>query len=603
MAKSQDLFDDSTMSFGEHLEILRVHLWKAIVGLVICVIATLFFGNHIITVIRKPIADALQEFGVVTEDDITGFNFIDWLKGVTFGGSDEAVKITDDVISKLKVFKNLKHMGLHATTVTPAGLRALKKSHPQIELDVDPMSVAGLSDLKGRGVRCELNDNYDVVSLSLRGSEPTADDYARVAKLTTLRRLDLQGLDVDDEVLELLSPLKALEYLNLSGTGITSAGLKSLKNFAELKRLELRKTSLTDTDLQHVGELSSVEHLDLRGTPITNAGLKHFKDMKQLRALFVSGREITNAGLEHLKDLTGLKELEFRNSSISDAGLEHLKALSGLEVLNFTEGSSIAETLSASLSQTSIAEYTIDVRIRASRLAELLHEANPQAYPAVSEEFKDRWVTLPLWAPEFREFRETSANVRKPVTLNVQEAFVTYLKVAFISGFLLASPWVFYQLWLFVAAGLYPHEQKYVYIYLPMSLVLFLGGAVFCFFAVFPFVLHFLLSFNAWLGVQPQIRLSEWISFAIILPLMFGISFQLPMVMLFLERISIFDAVTYRQKRRMAVLVIAILSMFLTPADPMSMLLMMLPLIVLYELGIILCAYSPVKSPFEAEAA
>ena len=136
-----------------------------------------------------------------------------------------------------------------------------------------------------------------------------------------------------------------------------------------------------------------------------------------------------------------------------------------------------------------------------------------------------------------------------------------------------------------------------------MSLTLFLGGVVFCFFAVFPFVLHFLLSFNAWLGVQPQIRLSEWISFAIILPLMFGISFQLPMVMLFLERISIFDAVTYRQKRRMAVLVIAILSMFLTPADPMSMLLMMFPLIVLYELGIILCAYSPVKSPFEAETA
>ena len=64
---------------------------------------------------------------------------------------------------------------------------------------------------------------------------------------------------------------------------------------------------------------------------------------------------------------------------------------------------------------------------------------------------------------------------------------------------------------------------------------------------------------------------------------------------------SIFDAVAYREKRRMAVLVIAVLSMFLTPADPMSMLLMMFPLIILYEFGIILCAYSPVKSPFEAE--
>ena len=132
---------------------------------------------------------------------------------------------------------------------------------------------------------------------------------------------------------------------------------------------------------------------------------------------------------------------------------------------------------------------------------------------------------------------------------------------------------------------------------------LFLGGVTFCFFAVFPFVLDFLLSFNEWLGVNPQIRLSEWISFAILMPLMFGIAFQLPLVMLFLERISIFDAAGYREKRRMAVLVIAVLSMFLTPADPMSMLLMMFPLILLYEFGILLCAYSPAKSPFETEAA
>ncbi len=90
---------------------------------------------------------------------------------------------------------------------------------------------------------------------------------------------------------------------------------------------------------------------------------------------------------------------------------------------------------------------------------------------------------------------------------------------------------------MFVAAGLYPHERKYIYIYLPMSLFLFTGGAVFCFYAVFPFVLKFLLSFNAMLDVNPQIRLSEWINFAVMLPVMFGVSFQLPLVMLFLERI------------------------------------------------------------------
>lgn len=190
----------------------------------------------------------------------------------------------------------------------------------------------------------------------------------------------------------------------------------------------------------------------------------------------------------------------------------------------------------------------------------------------------------------------------EPVTLAVQEAFTTiYLKVSFIAGLVFASPWVIYQIWLFVAAGLYPHERKYVYIYLPISVFLFLGGALFCFYAVFPFVLNFLLSFNKLLGVNPQIRLSEWISFAVTLPVMFGLSFQLPLVMLFMERISIFNIEDYHEKRRMAILIIAIISMLMTPADPMSMVLMMMPLILLYELGIVMCKFFPSAnaSPFE----
>lgn len=191
----------------------------------------------------------------------------------------------------------------------------------------------------------------------------------------------------------------------------------------------------------------------------------------------------------------------------------------------------------------------------------------------------------------------------EPVTLAVQEAFTTiYLKVSFVAGLVLASPWVIYQIWLFVAAGLYPHERKYVYIYLPISIFLFLGGALFCFYAVFPFVLNFLLGFNKLLGVNPQIRLSEWISFAITLPLMFGLSFQLPLIMLFLERISVFEVKDYIEKTRMAILVISIISMLMTPADPMSMLLMMLPLLLLYGLGIAMCKYFPSAnaSPFES---
>jgi len=158
---------------------------------------------------------------------------------------------------------------------------------------------------------------------------------------------------------------------------------------------------------------------------------------------------------------------------------------------------------------------------------------------------------------------------------------------------MLASPWIFYQIWAFVAAGLYQHERKYVHIYLPMSIGLFMTGAVFCFYFVFPLVLSFLIGFSQWLGVELQPRLSEYISLVLMMPMMFGISFQLPLVMLFLERIGVVTVQTYTENWRMSVLVMAIVSMLLTPSDPGSMLLMLAPLIVLYFAGIQLCKMKP----------
>lgn len=250
-------------------------------------------------------------------------------------------------------------------------------------------------------------------------------------------------------------------------------------------------------------------------------------------------------------------------------------------------------------------QVSIRVAITAAELLTALHEAWPEA-PApdpADAALKEKPVYLTLTAPEFAQFRVMANQSLEPVTFNVQEAFMTYLKVSLIASVMVASPWIFYQLWLFVAAGLYQHERKFVYIYGTMSLVLFIAGAAFCFYAVFPFVLKFLLAFNANIGVTPQIRLSEWISFAVTLPLMFGISFQLPLVMKFLTAISIFNVDVYRTKRRLAILAIAFISMVLTPADPFSMLLMMVPLLFLYELGILLCQWSARKNPFEGEPA
>lgn len=181
----------------------------------------------------------------------------------------------------------------------------------------------------------------------------------------------------------------------------------------------------------------------------------------------------------------------------------------------------------------------------------------------------------------------------KAVSLSGQEPFMVYMKASLVAGAVIASPFIFYFIWEFIAAGLYKKERKQVYMYLPISLGLFLSGAALAFFKVFEYVLNFLLWFNTQLGINPTPRISEWMTFVLILPLGFGISFQLPLVMLLLERIGVFTIEAYMSKWRIAVVVICTLSMFLTPADPGSMILMAVPLVFLYFGGILLCKYLP----------
>ncbi len=202
-------------------------------------------------------------------------------------------------------------------------------------------------------------------------------------------------------------------------------------------------------------------------------------------------------------------------------------------------------------------------------------------------------VPVVLWVPLEQDPRVSIKS------LGPYETFMIWLKAAVVAALVIASPWVFYQLWIFVAAGLYPHEKRYVYIFLPISLGLFLGGVALCFFYVLPIVLEFLFVFNRWAGVDPDMRLSDWFGFALLLPVAFGASFQLPLVMLFLERIGIFTIESYLSQWRMAVLVIFVLSMLLTPADPGSMLLMAIPLTGLYFGGILMCRWMPrTRNPY-----
>jgi sec-independent protein translocase protein TatC len=206
-------------------------------------------------------------------------------------------------------------------------------------------------------------------------------------------------------------------------------------------------------------------------------------------------------------------------------------------------------------------------------------------------------IPLTLWKPALDDPRV------KVTSLRVEDSFVTYIKAALVAGAIIASPLIFWFIWSFVAAGLYPHEKRYVFIYLPFSLTLFLAGAAVAFFFAISFVLDFLFWFNRQMGVDPQPRINDWMGFVLLLPLGFGISFQLPLVMLFLERIGATSVQLYKEKWRIAVLVICVVAMLLTPSDPQSMLLMAVPLVILYFGGILLCRVMPRQSsPFGAPA-
>ncbi len=179
-------------------------------------------------------------------------------------------------------------------------------------------------------------------------------------------------------------------------------------------------------------------------------------------------------------------------------------------------------------------------------------------------------------------------------TLSAQEAFVVYFKVSIICGIVLASPWILFQFWAFIGAGLYPHERKYVYLMIWPSVVLFLLGVLMCQFLVLPNAVKALLRFNDWLNIDPDIRLNEWLGLALILPLVFGLSFQTPLVMIALNRLGIFTADDYIRKWRGACFVLALFAAVITPTpDIVTMSYLFVPMFGLYLFGILICYYFP----------
>jgi sec-independent protein translocase protein TatC len=165
------------------------------------------------------------------------------------------------------------------------------------------------------------------------------------------------------------------------------------------------------------------------------------------------------------------------------------------------------------------------------------------------------------------------------------EAFFTYLKISLIAGVILTSPVLFYQFWMFVAPGLYQKERRLLAPVVLVTSLFFLGGALFGYFVVFPFGFKFLLGFGSdFIRTLPSMR--EYLSFSVKLLFLFGLVFELPILLVFLARLGVISVGYLQRNRKYAVLLAFVLAAFLTP-DVVSMMLMAIPLMVLYEVGIL----------------
>lgn len=203
-----------------------------------------------------------------------------------------------------------------------------------------------------------------------------------------------------------------------------------------------------------------------------------------------------------------------------------------------------------------------------------------------------------LCAPYFLAFPNSPLIGTSPT-----EAWVLKLKVSVFAGAVLTSPFLFYQVWLFVAPGLYAHERRLVIPFITLSSLLFIGGALFCYTMVLPLTFNFFFEEFRSIGVTPTIRVGDHISMTLVALAGFGSVFELPLLTFFLARAGVIDHTTLINAFKHAVIVIFVVAAVLTPPDVLTQFLMAGPLIVLYILSIgIAYLASPGSEPTAAPA-
>ncbi len=185
--------------------------------------------------------------------------------------------------------------------------------------------------------------------------------------------------------------------------------------------------------------------------------------------------------------------------------------------------------------------------------------------------------------------------------IGVTEGIFFSVKTSLVVSLLVGFPYLLYQLWAFIAAGLYPKERKMVFRFIPWGMALGVGGVAFGYLFMIPMVLEFLARLNEKAGFVPLYTIGEYFSFFLLLTVALALVFQLPLILMGLGAAGLVSAKTLRKYRRHFIFGAFVIGAFLTPPDPVSQLLMAAPTVVLYEIGILLVAWKGAK-PDRSEA-
>lgn len=200
-----------------------------------------------------------------------------------------------------------------------------------------------------------------------------------------------------------------------------------------------------------------------------------------------------------------------------------------------------------------------------------------------------KWFLGIVLSPYERAMRNAGIELNL-LAIEVPEPFLVYMKASLVLGILISSPWVFYQIWAFVSAGLYSHERKFVRMVAPASAGLFVTGVLFFLLVIAPWVFEFFMKFNPGIDyVNYQPSLTKSVNFILMLSLVFGLAFQSPIAIIFAERMGLVSVQALASARKYVLLGCFFVAAVATPPDVVSQISLAVPLYILYEGSIIVC--------------